>query len=451
MAAVSLSHTFEYPYESFFRKLDSKTSELSLAAAKSTLAFPYFFKGKLLKPERTSAQLLAVAKIAGSRFYIPPAMVAKMILASDPVITSGANKLRFESFSQCCGVYCRLDLLQNAVDSEFKGRGTTNVDFNLPMRDALTKLRRGSDVNLMVGSEAFELESFDGKVIEKKVDLPLRWYKGFIEVQSYSPSLKLAHECKGPVAQRFLSSLPSTVSAKGVCYLIPGVGSIRQSQRPARNSIMVGGVERLRILAPLAREIEKMRIYSSENGVSAFELIFPESRMILTLSPEACRGFSGEGQALQMLVDDLDTELVDDVLYELKSKAQLSESLLLESVEGDADHVKSALSWLGSNGIVGFDLFEDQWFHREFPYEPEVADRIHPRYKSANKIVSDKAFEIIKEEDRRILEAYVKGSGVQHRVRLVDGSYRCTCPWYSKHQGERGVCKHILALEILKS
>ena len=36
----------------------------------------------------------------------------------------------------------------------------------------------------------------------------------------------------------------------------------------------------------------------------------------------------------------------------------------------------------------------------------------------------------------------------EYRVRLVDGSWRCTCPWWGKHRGDRGPCKHILATII---
>ncbi|MGL4942941.1 MAG: SWIM zinc finger family protein [Thermoguttaceae bacterium] len=26
---------------------------------------------------------------------------------------------------------------------------------------------------------------------------------------------------------------------------------------------------------------------------------------------------------------------------------------------------------------------------------------------------------------------------------------KCTCPWYAKHQGERGPCKHVLAVQLM--
>ena len=43
----------------------------------------------------------------------------------------------------------------------------------------------------------------------------------------------------------------------------------------------------------------------------------------------------------------------------------------------------------------------------------------------------------------------VRGTGVEHRVVLAGGGDKCTCPWYSRHRGQRGPCKHILAARLL--
>ncbi|RZK46118.1 MAG: SWIM zinc finger family protein, partial [Hymenobacter sp.] len=46
-------------------------------------------------------------------------------------------------------------------------------------------------------------------------------------------------------------------------------------------------------------------------------------------------------------------------------------------------------------------------------------------------------------------EARVRGTEAWHTV-LVGGteSPRCTCQWFSTNQGQRGVCKHILAAQL---
>lgn len=42
----------------------------------------------------------------------------------DPIVTAGGDRLRFESFSGCCGVYARLDVLNGRLDGETSSGGS---------------------------------------------------------------------------------------------------------------------------------------------------------------------------------------------------------------------------------------------------------------------------------------------------------------------------------------
>ncbi|MEU8192046.1 SWIM zinc finger family protein, partial [Micromonospora carbonacea] len=45
--------------------------------------------------------------------------------------------------------------------------------------------------------------------------------------------------------------------------------------------------------------------------------------------------------------------------------------------------------------------------------------------------------------------ATVRSAGQVYRVRrLADDAYTCTCPWWAKHRGQRGPCKHALATRM---
>ena len=71
---------------------------------------PRFFAGFLAEPEQGAKGLLAVAAVARARYYVP--MTSQRLQdILDPVVTSSGDRLRFESFSGCCGVYARLDVL----------------------------------------------------------------------------------------------------------------------------------------------------------------------------------------------------------------------------------------------------------------------------------------------------------------------------------------------------
>src|SRR5690348_1958709 len=79
--------------------------DLGRAAVPEGGAAP-FFDGWVARPGLVAGLLLTVAAVARSRYFQP---VAARLL--DPILTSGDGRLRLESFSSCCGVYARADLL----------------------------------------------------------------------------------------------------------------------------------------------------------------------------------------------------------------------------------------------------------------------------------------------------------------------------------------------------
>ena len=84
---------------------------------------PVFFTGFVARPDIAAAGLLAVADIAASRYA--DAGLGKRLANLDPVVTAGGDRLRFESFSACNGVYARFDLTRDGLGSAEVGFGTT--------------------------------------------------------------------------------------------------------------------------------------------------------------------------------------------------------------------------------------------------------------------------------------------------------------------------------------
>ncbi len=47
-------------------------------------------------------------------------------------------------------------------------------------------------------------------------------------------------------------------------------------------------------------------------------------------------------------------------------------------------------------------------------------------------------------------EGFSQCAGVYAKLVIIDdGVAKCTCQWYSKYQGERGECKHVLAVKSM--
>jgi len=416
-------------------------SGIFLAASSSAACTPPFFQGYLAAPRRSADLALTLAHVAATRFYTPPGMLQRLILQRDPVITSGGGMLRLEGFSACCGVYARLDLRGKAFDADRREPGTSNVDFNPPMRAALARLRDGERARLEVSASGFTLSSeSSGPAFERRVELPVRWIKGFVEVQAHQSRMERAFEISGAMAQRFLRDLPRQRTA-GPVWVTPLGNSLRLSHAPVAGGVPAGGIERLRLLAEVARHATAIEVYASGDGATAWRLETPDARLFLVLSPEPSRGFSGEGQVLSALAAG--STITPRVRALLRWQRDLAPRALAAELPASESDVAAALAELGALGLVGYDLAEGVYFHRELPFDVSRIERLHPRLAGARELACNGAVEM------DAGGAWVRGREADYYVRRDEhGKWCCTCPWAGRHGGSRGPCKHILAAHI---
>jgi hypothetical protein len=395
-----------------------------------------YFRGFLERPDMGATALLAVARVARTRFYVPPNSSARGGV-TDPVVTSESGTLRFESFSACCGVHARLDVLPDGLDAEHIAPGTVNVDVNEPMRAALARVSARTPLRLQVGFDAVEVETLEGGAVERRVPLPDRWFKGFSEVQVAVADLEPALELEGVPAQRFLRGLPRGQGGNATLWAKHGAGGMRLGARPGGGAVCVAAPERLRVLEPVARHLVSLHAYAlpDAEAASAWVAELPGARLVITLSPHFARGFSGEGGLLEDLADEtlaIEAEFLDRALH---GRWRFDEADL--TVTGmDAARGRRALSWLGAHGRIGYDPVERVWFRRELPFPPEALAADPPRLRDAKKLVAAGA----------VGDGVVTSGDKTYAVRLDPP--HCSCPWWSKHPGDRGPCKHLLAAQL---
>jgi hypothetical protein len=449
MAGAALAYDYRYPHASLLEGTPTGANLRLATWSDRGEPHPHFFQGRLRRPGRAADLLRCLVDVVSSRFYLPPAMLARVLALADPVVTGSGDLLRFEAFSACCSTYGRVDLLPEAIDGTWYGRGTTNVDFNAPMRAALARVRDTDEVGLAVGSDEVSLSRGGEAVVERKVALPVRWLKGFVEVQSYQARMIRKLEVSGFEAARFLRSLPKG-SATTSGYVASSARGLRLSQVASNGSIRVGGVQRLHILDDLARHAKLLRIYADDlNQASAWELLLDEARFTLTLSPDVSRGFSGEGQVLTELAARRWEETLPRVHASLRWGTRIEPDAIAAACSFDRETVIAALGVLGARGLVGFDLAEGAYFHRELPFDLEKVESLQPRLLEARKLIASGGVRIERSDSATgHVEAAVRGTEVEHLVRLGPAGDRCTCPWFAKHRNERGPCKHILAVQI---
>lgn len=316
-----------YPFESHLDS-DANAKLIRLATFsndKVSESNPYFFQGQLANPRRTADLLRCLMTIVRSRFHVPAQMLQRILLESDPVVTSNDDRLRFEGFSACCGAYARIDLLPDSLEGESFGRGTTNVDFNQPMLNALAKIKPGDKVSISVGADKVVLKQRQKETVEKKVKLPVRWLKGFVEVQSVQSRMELVHQVDAIHAFRFFRSLPKMKTHRRSTWVTQSGRGLRLSQVASAKGVPVGGLERLKVLELLSREAQSLSVFADQmTGASAWVLEFDDCRFHLVISPEVWRGFSGEGQALAALENLSSTQ--DVVAQTIEARVQRLEA-----------------------------------------------------------------------------------------------------------------------------
>ena len=441
-----MKETFTYQYNSpsfITKKHNEDNVFLSDYSEVQKKDKPCYFWGKLKDPYITARALIALSNVVQSSFNLSPFQLA---LLKDPIVTSGNEKIRFEGFSHCAGVYARVDILKSGLDGEFPEPGTTNVEFNQTMISSLSAIERNENVILSVGAKELSLIRDTNIIRERKVPLPVKWIKGLTSMQTFLAESENRHSFNKIQAIQLFKTLPSG-KPKSDYYLISRAGKPLFSPVKSENAICIGGIQRLRLLEPLLPFIDQLKVFAHANMQStSWQLYFGSLRFSLTLSRNTWRGFSGEGAALDSLLEDIPDSWVSAADKFCYANQQFNATLFAINEGLDTSLVNQLTAKLSAIGLLGFDLDENAFFYRRLPFKTERILTLNPRLKDAEKLLAEGNVKILQREADKV-EGRVKGTGVDHVVVITSGKERCTCTWFSRNQGERGSCKHILAVK----
>ncbi|NLF05937.1 MAG: SWIM zinc finger family protein, partial [Actinomycetales bacterium] len=383
---------------------------------------PDFFDGFVAHPHVLAAGLLAVAEVAATAYYD----IARARAPRDPVVTASGDRLRFEAMSACHGVYARLDLLSDGIESGQVAFGTTNVDINDPLRAGLAGMRRTELLHLAVGMESLRLATPDATHTERKVELPRRWVRSLAEVQVVGAGMRHAGTVPASAARTFLGALPTSGLGPSVGFLVTPRGLARVDPS-APGAVRLAGTARASALRRVARFISGLDVWAHESGGSAWVVTLPGARLTVVASPEPHRGFSGEGGLLETLATGEGSD--DDaarVLEHLAWQSSIDPAAIAADAGLSVSAAHGAVGRLAAAGRVGFDLAESTHFHRELPYDADQVERDNPRLVAARELVASGG--VVPEGGRW----RVPGTDRTHWVSL-DGGGSCTCAWWTRH------------------
>ena len=409
------------------------------------------FAGRIAAP-RTFAQLLTTLReVVDARFHRPD-----LWRLLDPVITGGSGHLRLECFSSCASVYARVDLADSAFErADFGLPGTTNVDFGTRFVSHLAGLRPTGAADLDVGEDSVRLSSGRGAAVERKVRLPDRWRRGFVQIQAAQRQATPRFALSGSALRRLVDAIPARPLEE--MWILPG-RSPRLLPRKPRDpqAVALRGAHRLALLRRLLPSVTGAQVYGVEStGGTWWVVDTAHGRLELGLSSRAQHGFSGDGDALRQL----DAPVADDKDHIASVVAALNRfdadtlADVLDVAPGQAAGVADALA---SEGVLGFDRADGVWFHRVLPWARREGARDPRRLKGSRAILEGGGVELLEvaRDDGLRADGLVTGATATYRTRvtvdatgyLADGS--CTCTWIVKHGLERGPCKHMLALRF---
>jgi hypothetical protein len=309
----------------------------------------------------------------------------------------------------------------------------------------LRRLTDRDDAAFQVGGRGVALVKGSEKIIERKVKLPVRWIKGFCEVQAYQPRLTPRYELTPLEARDLFRSLPKANSRIG-CFVAKTGRAYRMTPTPKSGAVRVDGADRVRVLEPLLASAKTVRIwYDDEAQTNGWEIENDVGRYFSLVSPELSRGFSGEGQALERLAVGEWQAALPHVTDALHWQSQIDPAQISAHCGLSEGAVEAALAVLGARGLAGYDTTSGRYFHRVLPFDLERVEQHQPRLKNARELID--RVEIVSHHGADV-DAKVPGSDFDHFVRLRFEGNKCTCQWHSRYQGQRGPCKHILAVRM---
>lgn len=427
-------------------------NRLSLALAPALtpdgpVAGPSFFHGFATEPQVLARGLLSLADITATRYfkYTPTTQ-------RDPVLTAHGDRLRAEVFSACNSVYARLDLLDSGLDGGEVAHGTTNVDIGMVTRQALASVGRSELFHLDVGRHGLTVATPATAATERPVEMPNRWIPALGNVAEMHRRLGRAFTLDRAAARALLTSIPAATATGSAGWLTPTAAGFRLAPRRTAGAVHVYGLHRLSGLKRLLPHVTGLTVYGpadGEPGATAFEVELPHARLLLGITREAWRGFSGEGSLLNALADLEVTEHAALVSALLAFEPVIDVERLRRESGLAAAEVESGLAVLAASGRVGWDVHARAHFHRELPDDSERVTRDNPRVSAARRLVAQQLVERGTEPGEWLVHSGTRTEPATYSVREADVDSRCTCTWQLTGGRDRGPCKHVLAVQIM--
>lgn len=413
-------------------------------------------------------------------------------LILDPIISVHPDGLLLEVFSKDEGCYAALNLEHTGFETQGSIQfGTTNIDFSQELAQGIEQIRSFRSTQLAIGKEAVSLQTEtatalpDTEVIEKRIQVPQTWIRGFLQVQSATQlasdsfflkpidlynalrHLRLNADLKGKkrgLRIELVPKQPPRLVLEPNDLVIEGSAEVYQGKQA--KVIRLWGRRRLSLLKRFLPFADSIQVQVLGNGMPSF-WILRGSGMSLTL---AVTGFTASNWSQALNFDLLlprRTETISElktVVDALKSSYMASLDELVKATQYTELVCRTALQQASQQGLVMYDLAKRVYRYRPLTQEPldmahfqfrQLAEKLAYDLVARQKAISQLQLHIIPLEGTEIsAEITVKEDKRDYlsKLKLTEegqiSKASCSCHQIMTHGLSHGACSHLLALRI---
>ncbi|MCX6366943.1 MAG: SWIM zinc finger family protein [Armatimonadetes bacterium] len=412
----------------------------------------------------------------------------------DPVVSVHEDCVVFEVFSLDESSYGRVTVPWEKLDVLGDVRyGTTNVDYSSALADEMRRIRSYRPAFLSVAAEGVSIATGAGERVEKKIDLPPTWVRGFLQVQSaavypaievpFSPetiadvlaALQREREKTGPRSLRF-QLMPGecpTITIEPWGTVIKE--RIHKFTGDTATEIRLWGRRRLLAFADLLPHADLVTARFLGTGMPSYwSITLDGHRFDIGVSGWTKNDWSSAARfdVLAATGQASDGDIA-------KASQELEKRLKLvpaDIADLSTETATAALQRLCATGMAMYDLADSCYRWRQllpFPVPESEGDQ---RSKLAARIVQtggvsflkdtddDEAFSTLtaRTDDTTFrFRAWVRGGETRREAKFAvtldldnDGRVRfasCTCSFFKREKLRKGPCAHILAAVGLAS
>lgn len=398
----------------------------------------------------------------------------------DPIVSVQKDATYFEAFSQDESVYARVTLPNHLLSMTAKPkRGTTNIDFSIPLEREFARARSYRPLNLTIGQRSVAMGTESTGIVEKKIDLPETWVRGLVEVQAALPltqhtleieplllsaviaQLESKKERRGPRAMRIVAQRGDVVRAILEPWNLSFPLTLTPWQEKQEFNIKVWGRRRLRTLSNVLPLTQKLSVSLIADGMPSYwSLDLGGIELTLGLSGWTAQDWASKARfsalAPTSSVTEEQTKKALDVLIELGAVSPQS--------FGDELGVKPSVasSYLQKLTLIGaamYDRNSGQYFHRQlFPQldltrnddsSREERFGVKLNASSAVTILSTLRIKDSKEYRASVLSDKETNTVVLSKDEDLRVTYaQCNCSFFNFNKLKLGPCRHIVATSL---